>query len=162
MTSKLPPPTTTSSNPPTSKMAQKSKSFPTPLSIPPPQSLPKPTHSDKPTQAPSPHRTFSDPLPPPFPAFASDPSSSSSDTNLHRASTEGPKSAGYVGKNVRFGFGKHAEEGDKGRKIDALKRRHSNENHVNVYTDCGRHGDDWLFGGWSVGGVMRRVWGRKD
>lgn len=67
-----------------------------------------------------------------------------------------------MGKNVKFGFGKHGEEGDKGRKIDALKRRHSNENHVNVHTDCGRHGDDWLFGGWSVGGAVRRVWRRKD
>lgn len=49
-----------------------------------------------------------------------------------------------------------------GGKIDPLKRRYSNENHVNVYTDCGRHGDDWLFGGWSVGGAVKKVWGRKE
>jgi hypothetical protein len=25
-----------------------------------------------------------------------------------------------------------------------VKRRHSHEPKVNVYTECGRHGDDWL------------------
>jgi hypothetical protein len=73
---------------------------------------------------------------------------------------------------VTFGFGKHAEEGDgrrsgegggrrlmqqgDRRKTEGTKRRVSNE-HVNVYTECGRHGDNWLFGGWG-----KVLGGRKD
>lgn len=27
----------------------------------------------------------------------------------------------------------------------------------NVYTSCGRHGDDWLFGGFSLGGTVKKI-----
>jgi len=37
------------------------------------------------------------------------------------------------------------------------KRRHSNEGKTNVYTACGRHSDEWLFGGFSVAGVVRKM-----
>lgn len=33
--------------------------------------------------------------------------------------------------------------------------------HMNVYTQCGRHGDDWLFGGFSVSQTVKRMWDRK-
>lgn len=29
---------------------------------------------------------------------------------------------------------------------------------ANVYTSCGRHGDDWLFGGFSLGGTVKKMW----
>ena len=37
------------------------------------------------------------------------------------------------------------------------KRRHSNEGKTNLYTECGRHSDEWLFGGLSVAGVVRKM-----
>lgn len=69
---------------------------------------------------------------------------------------------------MKFGFGQHGEEGDnrrserEGREQSSPKSRHSHENHVNVHTECGRHGDDWLFGGWNIGGVVKRVLGKGD
>jgi len=39
-------------------------------------------------------------------------------------------------------------------------RRHSTEK-VNVYTECGRHGDEWLFGGFSLPDKVKRLW-QKD
>ncbi|KAF4632860.1 hypothetical protein G7Y89_g5252 [Cudoniella acicularis] len=42
------------------------------------------------------------------------------------------------------------------------ERRHSFEpNKMNVYTECGRHGDEWLFGGFTVAGAFRKVIGGK-
>lgn len=89
-----------------------------------------------------------------------------------------------MGKNVKFGFGRHNEDGDGVRRADGKKpgerrkegergshengthdhARHHHETHINVHTECGRHGDDWLFGGWNVGGVVKRVFsgGRKE
>lgn len=89
-----------------------------------------------------------------------------------------------MGKNVRFGFGRHAEDGDRVSRLAAKSvggkkegerhekgplqsheyGRHHHETHVNVHTECGRHGDDWLFGGWNVGAVVKRVFsgGRKE
>lgn len=69
---------------------------------------------------------------------------------------------------MKFGFGRHAEDGDNRRVAgkkeggQSPKTKHFHETHANVYTECGRHGDDWLFGGWSVGGVVKRVLGRKE
>ena len=63
---------------------------------------------------------------------------------------------------MKFGSGTHAEEGDERcggreerrlmqqndrRRTEGTTRRVSNE-HVNVYTECGRHSNQWLFGGW--------------
>jgi hypothetical protein len=39
------------------------------------------------------------------------------------------------------------------------KRRHSNEGKINVHTECGRHSDEWLFGGFSVAGAVRKMLG---
>jgi len=47
-------------------------------------------------------------------------------------------------------------------KKEKARRRHSHENHVNVYTECGRHSDDWLFGGFSVGNAVKKMWEKKE
>jgi len=48
------------------------------------------------------------------------------------------------------------------KQVDTAKRRHSHDpNRVNVYTECGRHSDDWLFGGWSVSGAVKKIWERE-
>ncbi|KAH8685413.1 hypothetical protein BGZ60DRAFT_425910 [Tricladium varicosporioides] len=38
-----------------------------------------------------------------------------------------------------------------------IPRRSTNPSHINGYTECGRHGDDWLFGGLSVVGMVKGV-----
>jgi hypothetical protein len=42
------------------------------------------------------------------------------------------------------------------------RRRRSNDPKINVYTECGRHSDDWLFGGFSVSGTMKMLWDKKE
>jgi hypothetical protein len=42
------------------------------------------------------------------------------------------------------------------------KRRHTNERKTNVFTECGRHSDEWLFGGFSVAGVVRKMLEKKE
>jgi len=72
----------------------------------------------------------------------------------------GPKSAGFMDKRTRFI--EERDRGKRGTKKDGIKRRHSsNDAHTNVYTECGRHSDDWLFGGFSVSGVVKKIW-QKD
>jgi len=57
---------------------------------------------------------------------------------------------------VRFG----TSELGKSRNVNGPKRRHSNDANPkrNVHTECGRHGDDWLFGGFSVAGMKGLFW----
>jgi hypothetical protein len=43
---------------------------------------------------------------------------------------------------------------------DGISHWHRQE-HVNLHTECGRHGDEWLFGGWSLMGVVKGVLGRR-
>ncbi|KAN0099420.1 hypothetical protein V8E51_013195 [Hyaloscypha variabilis] len=39
---------------------------------------------------------------------------------------------------------------------------HASPDHTNVHTECGRHGDDWLFGGWNLGQVIKGlIWGGR-
>jgi len=33
--------------------------------------------------------------------------------------------------------------------------------HANAHSECGRHGDDWLFGGFSVTETLRWLFGRR-
>jgi len=76
-------------------------------------------------------------------------------------SDNGPRSAGYVDKKTRFNGSENRGKG--GKKKDGLKRRHSsNDAHTNVYTACGRHSDDWLFGGFSVAGVVKKIWQKES
>jgi len=69
-------------------------------------------------------------------------------------------SAGYVDSNLRLLKGSTGDKGTSGRSGDKTKRRHSHEPKVNGYTECGRHGDDWLFGGFSVSGSVKKLWER--
>jgi hypothetical protein len=41
-------------------------------------------------------------------------------------------------------------------------RRYSHEPKVNVYTECGRHGDDCAFGGFSVSRKLKSILGKKN
>jgi hypothetical protein len=42
-----------------------------------------------------------------------------------------------------------------------ITKRHSHPSHINIYTECGRHGDDWLFGGFSVIEAVKRIFEKK-
>jgi hypothetical protein len=41
-------------------------------------------------------------------------------------------------------------------------RRHRHQPKMNLYTECGRHSDEWLFGGFSVSDAVRKIWERKE
>jgi len=134
------------------------------VNIPPPQyDVHQSTVSEQ-RQAPAPpppQRTISDPLPP---------SPSRPYSNLARQSTYDaatPKSAGYKSprspKNVKFGAGSDDRSMTSPTSYKGMpKRRHSHESKVNVYTECGRHSNDWLFGGFSVAGVVKKFWEKKE
>jgi hypothetical protein len=102
----------------------------------------------------APQRTVSDPYPPPSPASRSTPTRASSG--------DVPMSAGYVDSSLRFLKGSASDKSPSSRSQpgDKTKRRHSHEPKVNGYTECGRHGDDWLFGGFSVSGSVKKLWER--
>jgi hypothetical protein len=40
-------------------------------------------------------------------------------------------------------------------------KRHHDSAHVNAHSECGRHGDDWLFGGASVTESVKWLLGKK-
>ncbi|KAE8449344.1 hypothetical protein EG329_008245 [Mollisiaceae sp. DMI_Dod_QoI] len=44
---------------------------------------------------------------------------------------------------------------------ERLSKRTSNDTHLNAHSECGRHSDDWLFGGASVVGAVKWLLGRK-
>jgi hypothetical protein len=48
-------------------------------------------------------------------------------------------------------------EGDR----DKIMKRHSHPCHINRHTECGRHGDDWLFGGFSVVELVKRIFKKR-
>jgi len=104
---------------------------------------------------PSPQRTFSDP------ALSVEQRERDDDTGIFSRSV--PKSAGYSERNLRFA----KSEGSRSPGMrsptspneEMMRRRHSNEPKKNVYTECGRHSGEWLFGGWSD--KVKRLW-EKD
>jgi len=101
------------------------------------------------------HRTVSDPFPPPSPAQRGTPTRASSG--------DVPKSAGYIDSSWRFlkgGKGDKSPSFSRSDKGDKARRRHSSEPKINGYTECGRHGDDWLFGGFSVSDSVKKLWER--
>ncbi|ATZ56715.1 hypothetical protein BCIN_13g05470 [Botrytis cinerea B05.10] len=75
------------------------------------------------------------------------------------------QAAGYENKRrlQRAGSGNGGRRRG-GEKKEGVKRRHSSNEHANVYTECGRHSDDWLFGGFSVTDAVKKIWqkGGKD
>ncbi|KAH8684694.1 hypothetical protein BGZ60DRAFT_523894 [Tricladium varicosporioides] len=70
-----------------------------------------------------------------------------------------PRSATFAGtRSPCSPFGKNETP-----RTTKAERRHSFEpNKVNVYTECGRHSDEWLFGGLSISGAFRKVVGRRE
>jgi hypothetical protein len=44
---------------------------------------------------------------------------------------------------------------------DTAKKGRTHKENVNVYTECGRHSNDWLFGGFSVSDTVKKLW-HKD
>jgi hypothetical protein len=97
-------------------------------------------------------RTMSDPFPPPSPVQQGSP--------MRATSGEVPKSAGYMDSSVRFlksSKGDKSPSSSRSDKRDKAKRRHSHESKINGYTECGRHGDDWLFGGFSVSDSVKKL-----
>jgi len=58
--------------------------------------------------------------------------------------------------NVTDQYDEEVKENEK----PAITKRHSSSGHTNVYTECGRHGDDWLFGG--IGDKVRSVFGKGE
>jgi hypothetical protein len=99
------------------------------------------------------------PLPPPASPYPAP---------LRSATT--PASAGH--KALHFARNERRESkstraGDPRRKsgsdIPTTKRRASGEGKNNTYTECGRHSDQWLLGGWSDA-VKKMLWerDRKD
>ena len=114
---------------------------------------------------PSPHRAFSAPSHV-FPL--GDSNSSNSEQSLSGI----PRSAGYRENNASFARRRGGERtgelspvsptGLARHKKDNMRRRHSHEPKVNVYTECGRHGDDWLFGSFSVSDMVKRLLERDN
>jgi len=86
---------------------------------------------------------------------------SSSQRDLARTATvpTPPKSAGLVDKSLRVASGPKSSASPED--DDKLKRKHSHETKVNVYTECGRHSDEWLFGGFSVADAVKRLWEKE-
>jgi hypothetical protein len=58
------------------------------------------------------------------------------------------------------GRGEEEEEEEEERRT--VIKRHLHHSHTNVYTECGRHCDDWLFGGFSVTKTVKRMFGRRQ
>jgi hypothetical protein len=91
-----------------------------------------------------------------LPASPSYPPLSPSSTQLPRSPTS-PKTAtsGQQGHSPING----SKKDDRG--MITKRHSHSSELHTNLYTNCGRHSDDWLFGGFSLSRAVKRIWERK-
>ncbi|KAN0119894.1 hypothetical protein V8E51_002102 [Hyaloscypha variabilis] len=105
------------------------------------------------------------PLSPPYRTVSSPyPASPAQRGTATRASSgEVPKSAGYTDGGLRFlksSNGDKSPSSSRNDKLAKAKRRHSHESKINNYTECGRHGDDWLFGGFSVSESVKKLWER--
>lgn len=138
------------------------------VDIPPPQYAPQFIAAESSSQSqkqipPFPKRTVTDPLPPPSPFgyFPGRPVDETLNSSGHT-----PKSPNNVNFRREEGMSSAKSPptlspgGKKGR--DMVRRRHSAELHKNVYTACGRHSDDWLFGGFTVAGVAKKIWNKKE
>ncbi|KAF8860893.1 hypothetical protein BDZ45DRAFT_292243 [Acephala macrosclerotiorum] len=74
-----------------------------------------------------------------------------SSTNLQRSSSDPGKStrksAPHTPRQATRTHTKQSRHGIKG-------------DHINVHTECGRHSDDWLFGGLSLSDIARWLFGK--
>lgn len=96
-------------------------------------------------------RSLSDPLPLNLLrrfSNAHEPSKNATDVAVEhkvRLNNPGKSAASYGGESER----------------DRITKRHSNPSHINIYTECGRHSDDWLFGGFSMIEAVKRMFEKK-
>ncbi|KAG4440493.1 hypothetical protein IFR05_004028 [Cadophora sp. M221] len=108
-------------------------------------------------QSRSPHRTFSEP--------ATSPTSSDfthTTTRASQSTVDTQISAGYGEKTLQFDTTQsHTSSKRESRDLKPSRRHSLDPSKVNGYTTCGRHGDDWLFGGFSVSGAVKKLW-EKD
>lgn len=108
-------------------------------------------------QSQSPHQTFSEP--------AGSPTSSNfapTTTRASQSTVDTQSSAGYNEKTLQFDTTRSQTSPKQNSGDSKPSRRHSHgPAKVNGYTTCGRHSDDWLFGGFSVSGAVKKLW-EKD
>jgi len=110
-------------------------------------------------RAPSaPQRTCSEPI-----AYSSSHRTSSCSSIMSRSSTlsDMSRSSKHVSSSTDEKFGRISSSGTSNSE-DKTRRRRLNDPKINVYTECGRHSDDWLFGGFSVSGTVKMLWERKE
>jgi hypothetical protein len=109
----------------------------------------------------SPRRIFSEPIR----LFSSRRTlSSTSFVSTSSTSTEMPRSPVQLSsaKEEKLWLDR-TESGGSDRGMDHKTiRRQSHDPKINVYTECGRHGDDWLFGGFSVSGTVKSLWEKRE
>ncbi|KAH7397765.1 hypothetical protein BKA64DRAFT_672780 [Cadophora sp. MPI-SDFR-AT-0126] len=104
----------------------------------------------------SPHRTFSEPATSPtFSDFTP------TTTRASQTTVDTQSSAGSSEKTLQFDADSHTSERRRSREKQPPRRHSHDPSKVNGYTTCGRHGDDWLFGGFSVSGAVKKIW-EKD
>jgi hypothetical protein len=110
---------------------------------------------------PSPYRTASSLLPSPStPQYTTARRSTHADT---------PRSAGYNDKSMSFGgSSKHGSKSPTSpstkRRSDSsmlIDKRISPDPKTNVYTQCGRHSDQWLFGGFPFDNIKKALGSEK-
>jgi len=104
---------------------------------------------------PSPCRTVSSPLPSP---------STPQRTTARRSTTaDTPRSAGCNDKSMSFrgssknGYKSPTSPSTKRRSDPIVDKRISPDPRTNVYTQCGRHSDQWLFGGFPFDNIKKAL-----
>ncbi|EKD14662.1 uncharacterized protein L3040_000186 [Drepanopeziza brunnea f. sp. 'multigermtubi'] len=102
---------------------------------------------------------------PPFPHRRASETSTSSTASSEFMPATGPRCAGrHAEESLNSGVATNPRRSGSGEPKLKPSRRHSSHDpsKVNVYTECGRHGDDWLFGGFSVAGAVRKLWDKES
>lgn len=105
----------------------------------------------------SPYRTVSDPVP-----YAST-STSQYATTRRSTTTDIPESQGYNNTNASFQESSRSSRSSKNPTSPSFmtdKRRESDPK-SNLYTQCGRHGDQWLFGGFPFDNIKKALGSEK-
>ncbi|KAK0103543.1 hypothetical protein ONS95_005562 [Cadophora gregata] len=83
-------------------------------------------------------------------------------TRASQSTVDTQSSVGVSEKTLQFDTDNHTSPTRRSREKVQPPRRYSHDSSkINGYTTCGRHGDDWLFGGFSVLGAVKKLW-EKD
>ena len=136
-------------------------------------STPRPTPEVESIQSPTPrsaqphpsaHRTFSGPAAIPSSSIQTSLDDAVSPVTPQSASATGPRKKSLrfekIGNELKTSATSPAMGSPK--RLEMANRRHSADPKINVHTECGRHSDDWLFGGWNISGNVKKIWDRKD